>query len=600
MNASSPKLHVFLAACAGLGGVLLFLWPICNLWLGNPLGLRSNALMALGGILPVSDARDFFRGACLVADGIPLDLWNTRRPLNAVLFAARLWAAGFDYQAALLLAALACGLACVLAAWCVYKASGLLAAAITYCVLLDFAQPFLTTGLSETLGLFLGSLAFVLLWEGTEAKKPGYFEAGVFLLTVALGARSGANLVLPLLVLAAGKIFAPKGRFGWKAAGLAACAMLCAMAFDRAVQVLFCARTAFGVMHYVFALTVFGLVSGGKTWTWATQCYPHFQGDGFAFALFLYERSWETFLSHPRLLALGLWENTWGVIRYVLDGYTHVLTSFTAVPLFCENPFPRLLLRASGLITAMLFAIMAKKRLAASWDRMLLVLAGLAGMFFSAAIVWLDGYSRVFAPAMPFMAAALGLAFGKSPRPAQNNVPAAPTAARLALVLSVLVLAGGLTAALVLKSQTPGWIKASAAPAQPGPGKKTLIVTKPFLLPHLIVYKGNALKKTRVPNVSEDDFKQMVAESRFEDTQVFLDLVDHFAGPRVGLGLLYDHVTQDVYYVAGPASLFDPKHGAVRIQAALQPDGLIWRALETQDISAHPRLGLGLVIQELP
>ncbi|HEV2524586.1 MAG TPA: hypothetical protein VGU44_05600, partial [Gammaproteobacteria bacterium] len=430
-------------------GTALFLLPLIHAWMMYPLGLENQqtSYSALGGLIPWSDAEGYFQGANHFLETGVLNAWNTRRPLNAILFSIRLWLTNDNFRAALIIQALLCGISCVLVVKSVIGTFGKIAGIGTLFVLLAFAG-FIPTTLSETLGLTLGCLAFVFLWAAIQTQKNALFFSAGLMLMVGLNARAGAFLVIPLLILWLGYYFKNKSTdrllqaFNWKIAIIFTAGLLGGLLFNFTLIKLYADPSSTGgAMHGNFALTLYGLVSGGKMWNYAYTVFPELASKSEAeLANFLYIQSFEQFKQNPLLLLLGFLRGWGGIIKGLISFFQADLSPLAL----------KIFIRTLG-FSFLTFGIWRLAKLYPIYKKEVGLLGiALLGMFLSAAGIWTDGGFRVFAVTVPFFAVAFGIVIGTrrlSTAQIQNKSPVRweiPVAYALSYTLIVSALIGPL------------------------------------------------------------------------------------------------------------------------------------------------------------
>ena len=182
------------AGPAGLvGSMMAFCVPLFAAWhTGNWWGM-------IGGGVPYSDPHIYFGGAERLLFFGDLDLYNSRRPLNAMFLAARLAVTHLDLRLALILGALAMGAAAWLAARAVARDLGPVAGIALFVGIFGFARVYGPTPMTEPLGVTFGALALAVLWSAVSTRNRWLAVGGILLLTVALDARSGV-LLLPVVL----------------------------------------------------------------------------------------------------------------------------------------------------------------------------------------------------------------------------------------------------------------------------------------------------------------------------------------------------------------------------------------------------------------
>lgn len=538
-------LYIFL----GLG---LFLLPLIHAWMIYPLAIENinTSYSALGGILPWSDAHGYYEGANHFLENGYLNAWNTRRPLNAILFSMRLFLANYNFKIALILQALLCGLTCMLVARSISNTFGKVASVATLFILFVFASVFIPTTLSETLGLTLGCLAFVFLWEGVQSKHAGLFFSAGLLLMVGLNTRAGAFFILPLVIAWLGYHFrniADHQRFNWKISFLFALGLLCGCVFNFLLIKLYADPTTGGAAHGNFALTLFGLVSGGKTWSYAYTAFPELSTMSEASqAPFLYAKSWETFRAQPWNLMLGILQG-WAVLM-------------KAILSFFQTAFPNIVIKSLVRITGAIILFFGLRNFIRLYrnhpDTFGLLSIALLGMFLSAAGIWTDGGFRVFAVTVPFFAAAVGIVcssfFTKitSPQKSFLNQKFPPSwHIRTTYILGYLLLAGGLLGPLVTHA----------------------FQTEPSVIPvfscakHETPFISNHLSSAPYVDLStkREQFSSNMLRLNFESKEAFSKILDarsqYSKAPAV-LGIVRDAKTGTQQYVIAPTNIFANPH----------------------------------------
>jgi hypothetical protein len=550
-----------------LTGCLLFLLPLFHAWMIYPLGIESpyTSYSAIGGLLPQSDAAAYYLGAQNFLDNGELDAWNTRRPLNALLFALRLWLSNNNFQLALVFQALLCGLSCILVTRCINRSFGKIAGITTFLILFLFATNFLPTTLSEILGLTLGALGFVLLWQSiitnhliassneTKYKLKLNLTLGTFLLTIALNARAGAFFVLPLLILWIGistyKTKNSKNKhilFG----SIFPIFLGIISGFIFNFLLIGFYSNSEGLAHSNFAFTLFGLVAGGKGWTYAYTLYPELLAQPETMvAKFLYNESLTLFFQKPWLLFLGFSKGIVGLLKSLISFFQFKLPSAWALKAFIR-------LLGVALVGISLYRL---KKLYDKYPKEIgFVGTGLLGMLLSAGIIWTDGGFRVFAATIPFFAAGIGIVVGSffSEQKALSIKPittAIPVETRVACYLGIFLAATAfLGPALIQKnnffsSNTPAIIPNNISNfnfiCNPN---ETAIITKTIsTTPHIYL------------NPTSNRFKKSILRGFQEENKPFLNIIkSNILNKPIALGLVFDLKTQKLKYILSPPEIF--------------------------------------------
>lgn len=515
-----------------LMGTAIFLLPLIHAWMHYPLGLEHSQThsFALGGIFPRSDASAYYSGANFFLDTGFLDAWNTRRPLNTILFSIRLWLTNDNFKTALIIQALLCGMSCVLVTNCIARRFGKITGMITLFILFIFASVFIPTTLSETLGLTLGCLAFVFLWEAIQTKKKiSFFNAGLMLI-VSLNTRAGAFVLLPLLILWLGY------HFNWKMSGVFITGLLSGLLFNIVLIKLYSDPMNTGAMHGNLAHTIYGLVSGGKTWSYAYIMFPELSSKPEAeFAKFLYKEAFKQFKENPTLLLLGLLKGWGGLMKGLISFFQ---------PDFAGPFIFKLFIRLLGFLTY-IFGIWRLINLYQSYKTEIgLVGITLLGMFLSAGIIWSDGGFRVFAATVPFFAVAIGIIFGTrlplSTQTKRNTVYDTP----VITILSYTLLLASLIAPPLIQLLQSSRITPHFSCAR---NENAIITKRISSVPYIDLSNINAIGK----------FKKNIMKNANDNTEVFLKILEpHTLINPMTLGLVYDEHTKSSKYIVAPPNVF--------------------------------------------
>lgn len=313
-NVSFRPTGYFIVFSEILGATAVFLAIFQMLWL--PWSTGETTYLSISGYLPWSDASWWFSGGLrLLLDG-KLDGLSATRIVNEVFFAGLLGIANEHLQIALILRAILIVAAMFLFVREVGYRLGIASAAVTTIVMIAFIGRFMRTMMSEPTGFLYGVLGATLLLAGADDQKPGLFATGVFLVALGLAARPGPFLVLPLLVLWAGRCFRGEGRFGikptlWAAAGLASGIAVAAL-LNRLC-------TLPGTVPFSnFAYTLYGLAEGGQPWTIALSELKHVPGPLPTVAT---KQVVAMIRANPVLFLAGMWSF---VLRFLKDQLLYV------------------------------------------------------------------------------------------------------------------------------------------------------------------------------------------------------------------------------------------------------------------------------------
>jgi hypothetical protein len=375
--------HVF----ALLFAIGLFCGPVLASW-----SIASGNYLAIGGLLPWSDASGWFTGAIHLLSYGSLDWWTTRRPLNPAFLGTLFLVAGQNLKGLLLLQASLVGVACFLATREIGRTFGVAASLLAFAVLMSFGARFVSTTLSESLGLLFGGTGFALMWRAVLRQEPMVYSFGLFMLTLGLSARPGPLLVLPALALWASFGFSVTARgMNARPFELACLGVLAGGAVTMFLTSIHGSDAGAPGANYSYVL--YGLAHGGKQWTQVFIDHPEWSTlTEAALAKLTYRAALTEISENPGNFLSGLW----------LFGKSYLSNLFSYVSPVLRAP----ILTLSGIGFA--FAVIECRRRIPSF-----LLAGVLGVVASAPVLFYDADAyRTFVATVPFDAAlaALGLA----------------------------------------------------------------------------------------------------------------------------------------------------------------------------------------------
>ena len=278
-------------------------------WRGvmNPADMN---IFSIAGLLPHSDASDYFFAAkYLSVDGH----WSpvaSQRPIAAAIRTG-IVAVGGTYVTSLVLQAALLALCAAVAILGVAEIVGAWSAMAFAGLLLGLERPYVTTTMTETLGLGVAVLSAPFLLRGLRDQSYRSALAAFGLLTTALLIRMGSMFTLPFL--AAWVIFLGV-RGGAGRTALAGVALVGAgLWFVQWTLLHLFGNTQLGIGGN-FSYVLCGLATGTDWY----HCLSEAQGDLGTWPIpsFAFERAWQAFLADPTVMAGMLVRNAAG---YVAD-----------------------------------------------------------------------------------------------------------------------------------------------------------------------------------------------------------------------------------------------------------------------------------------
>lgn len=390
------SIQPFLMALA----IICFTIPIIQSWtthLNNGEGLVS-------GYLPWSDAYNYFCGSVNLLETGKLDIWNQRRPLSAVFFSTILFLTNYSFSIALLAQGAIMGVVTYCASKEISKDFGPCAGIFFFTFLFGFGCHYIYTTLSESLGLILGTVAFIFLWRGIRQNEKISSAIGIGILTLALITRAGPMFLLPILFFGIGFIFREKHFISGSFILFCLIAVMAGFGYNYLILKIY--GTGENLPLSNFSSTLYGLVQGGKGWGQAYNDFGYLGLSDGEFAKYVYKKSLDIFFQHPEQIIIGLLK---GYLDYyqqhkiVFDGFN---IFFGFIPVGSGSAS---ILSTLGLPFAVYYFIFHREKRPFGQ----LVLFSWIGIVISLPFIYTDGGRRVLAASVPLMAVpgALGIGF---------------------------------------------------------------------------------------------------------------------------------------------------------------------------------------------
>lgn len=498
-----------LSVLTGLGLImLLFALTLSFFWTS---GFSDNFL--IGGLLPYKDAKNYYLGANLLLNGLPIRAAGQAlgRPLFPGFLSSLLLLTGQNLKITLAVLLQLAGIGLYLSARQVRQAMGALAGALYIASMYFYFQLFAGYAISESLGFIGGSFGCALLWRAAQNRKWFDLLLGFGVLMVAVSARAGAFLIFPLLALWAGRLFRGTKRFSLLPV-IAVLAILAAGYFIVNTVYPRMLGVPEGASFGNFAYTLYGQVRGGIGW------HSAIDELGTRDPTRVYQAAWTIFLSDPS-----------GFIQGAAKAYADFFLPGAGSIFMFGSDMPGIILWLPTIIIMLrgLYGLVFRLRS----DLSTLLLAGFTGIFLSVPFLPpIDGGSRFYASSMPFFFMPLAVGLSRF-IPDEQPAPAEKHELLFLRFISVSLLA--LTVLL-----PPMTLCTSSLPALNAPTCSA--EQRPFVIK---INRGSYIDLVRDENTScglateicLDDFRKHNTEIRIDDFYQELDsLADSFpAGMRI-------------------------------------------------------------------
>lgn len=358
-------------------------------------GFSDNKI--IGGLLPYRDAFHYYNGARLILDGRMLSEHSVQaagKPLFPGFLASLLLVTGKNLQTSIAILVALLGFTSYLSAQKLKKVFGGLPAALYLSLSFLYAQPQIGFLHAELLGLILGNLGFVLIWEVAEKRNLSKLIFAIIMLMLAVSARAGAFFIFPMLALWAGWAFREEKRFSWRSFFIASLVVVLSYFTVNTLYSRFVVEP--GNYNFSnFAYTIYGQTHGGTGWNRAIKDLATRD------PVIIMDASIQFFKEHPLSLFIG----TAKAYRdFFIFGDRGIFNFYGSKIAWLDIG-----LWVSGIILLLLGLRRSLKMLKAPVSSLLL--AGFIGIFLSIPFLPpIDGGSRFYASTMPFFFALISMA----------------------------------------------------------------------------------------------------------------------------------------------------------------------------------------------
>lgn len=290
----------------------IFALGLAGLWASG-----KTMSILINGLIPVSDATNYYIDATRILYGIGISNFTAMRPLFAGLFATFLQLSNWNLMAATGIFTALAGFACYLLCREIQKTHGAEIATFVLMLVFLYYRHHSGTSMSETLGVTVSLLGTALIWQGISKQREWIVLFGITLIALALNVRPGAMFVLPALLVWGGWYFRGQRRFSLKFFIIGA-VLIGSMFFVNGLMIDQLAGSDAAAFEN-FSWAFYGLASGGKSWTYIFEAHPELRLlNNTEVTPAIYRLAFELILTQPSLIikgALFYWQmffsNTW-------------------------------------------------------------------------------------------------------------------------------------------------------------------------------------------------------------------------------------------------------------------------------------------------
>jgi hypothetical protein len=251
----------------------LFALALAGVWASG-----HTQSISISGLIPLYDAQAYYIDALRLLAGRNIMEFSAARPLFTGLLATLLATSGHNLMIALTILTAVNALACYLVTKEIQRTHGSLAAVFLLIFLfLYYRYRTIGTVMSENLGLPFGILGVALIWRGITNSNYRLVLYGLFINTIGLNARPGAFFILPVMLLWGSWCFkGPDKFFSWRFFLMGIGAIGAGFALNLVIMRLI--GTPSSVPFSQFSYALYGLASGGNSWSYIFEVHPELVG----------------------------------------------------------------------------------------------------------------------------------------------------------------------------------------------------------------------------------------------------------------------------------------------------------------------------------
>jgi hypothetical protein len=479
-------------------------------------GFSDNFIIS--GLLPYKDAKNYYLGANLLLNGLPIRLAGQAlgRPLFPGFLSSLLLFTGQNLKVTLAIMVQLAGVGMYLSARQVRDAMGALAGAVYITFMYFYFQVIAGYAMSESLGFIGGCFGFVLIWYAALNRKWFDLLFGLGVLMLAVSARAGAFFIFPMLALWAGWIFRGTKRFSLLTVIIILIVITAGYFIVNAVY----PRTLGvpeGSSFSNFAYTIYGQVRGGIGW------HSAIAELGTRNPSKVYRAAWDIFLTSPSDLFKGVAK---AYLDFFLPGDRGIFVFGTKDQHYALD----LILWGMTIIVLLrgLYLLIFRRRSNTSS----LFLVGFIGIFLSIPFLPpIDGGMRFYASTMPFFFVLLAVGVSrfadhkKQPAPAKHELFFLRFSSVFLLALTILL------PPVTLRVRTRPTL---SQPACPKKQRSFVININPGSYIDLVQDKN--VPCGLAPNICYDDFLKHNTEMHIDD--FYQELTSLASSPQMDMRII--------------------------------------------------------------
>jgi hypothetical protein len=277
----------------------LFSLALSGLWASG-----STEPQVISGLLPTTDAGEYYYDALRLLNGVKFFDFSSRRPIFPALLSFILFITGKNLQATNAVLVGIVGIACYFSTRQARKIWNPLSASIFLLFIFFFIRRYTGKIMTENLGLAFGLLGFIFFINGVMRKDKMILAISILLLTLGLNVRAGPFFILIGFFIAANLLFR-QGKKWDRRFGLILILVIF-LGFFINYAIFQTIGSTSGLPFSNFSYSLYGLVNNGGGWTKIFADHPEIASLPDAeLGIRSYQLAFESFKANPFGIVIG-------------------------------------------------------------------------------------------------------------------------------------------------------------------------------------------------------------------------------------------------------------------------------------------------------
>ena len=254
---------------AGMAATLsLFALPLAGFWASG-----QSQSTTLGGLIPLSDAANYYNDSLRILTGQNISHFSAMRPFFPGFLSFLMGITDRNLMFSLAIVTAVAAIAIYYSVREIQRTHGAETAVFLLLIIFIYFRHHSGTSMSETLAVPLGALGIGLIWRGMEKRSQTLAIFGLFMSAFALNTRPGTMFILPFMLLWLTWVFRKAGKYisiGFLLWGIG----VIVLSFVLNSFFIRLLAGPSGTAFSNFSWALYGLASGGNSYTYVFEKHP--------------------------------------------------------------------------------------------------------------------------------------------------------------------------------------------------------------------------------------------------------------------------------------------------------------------------------------